>query len=456
MKEELWRRQPELCDLPPFAWLDRSGMPPARLVVAVAHPDDETLVAGGLLHEAGVRGIPTLVVVATAGEASHPGSPTHPPALLAERRRRELQRAVTSLNPRARWRVLELPDSQVAAHEAALTGVLDQELDSSTLVVSTWRHDGHPDHEATARAAAAAAAAAGARHVEAPLWAWSWQGPDAIPWDHATQWALSTTSRHAKEAALTAYTSQTQALSAHPADAAVVDQETLAHFVRHFEVLLEDPATPPPTVFDDLYDRGSDPWSFADSWYEARKRALTMAALPSHDLGRVLELGPADGQLTVLLAERARSLVAVDVSPRATAIARRRVDTAGLGERVDLRVGRLPAAMPARVTASGTPERFDTVLVAELAYFLGAQEWATTLHRIRELLAPEGVLVLVHWMHPIDGWPLTGDTVHDLARSVTGLATTVHHAEADFELRVLQPPGLPSLAESEGRRERRS
>ena len=53
--------------------LDLKGL--RRLIVVAAHPDDESLGAGGLIAEAAALGVPVTVVVATLGEASHPDSP---------------------------------------------------------------------------------------------------------------------------------------------------------------------------------------------------------------------------------------------------------------------------------------------------------------------------------------------------------------------------------------------
>lgn len=93
---------------------------------------------------------------------------------------------------------------------------------------------------------------------------------------------------------------------------------------------------------------------------------------------------------------------------------------------------------------------FDTVVVSEVAYFLARAEWAATLERTRPTLAADGVLVLVHWPHPLIDLPLDTDTAHRMAAALPGLETVVHHVEPDVEV-VMRPRGLPSVAEEEGR-----
>ena len=59
------------------AWAAKGN---AHLVLVAAHPDDETLGAAGLLAIAAEAGAQVDVVVATTGDGSHPGSPTHSPS----------------------------------------------------------------------------------------------------------------------------------------------------------------------------------------------------------------------------------------------------------------------------------------------------------------------------------------------------------------------------------------
>ena len=421
--------------------------PLGHLLVVVAHPDDETLAVGGLIHDAGRLGVRTTVLVASDGEASHPHSPTHSPDDLARRRRRELTTALRTLNPQARCVRLGLADGRLSEQVETLTREIAARADDATLVVSTWRHDGHPDHEAVGRAAAAVAADRGLRHLEAPIWAWAWTAPEDLPWTLVSRHRCSTAAVRRKAEAMTAYRSQTQALSDDPHDAAVVPDDVLEHFRRPWEAVVEHSPPQerpiPGRVFDEMYAVGEDPWRHEDSWYEERKRAVTLASLPSRGLGRVLELGPATGLLTVELPQRAESVVSVDVSECALERTRRRVERAGLGAVVETRHGRVPEAWP--------EGRFDTVVVSEVAYYLTASEWSATLRRITEALTETGTLVLVHWAHPLRDCPLDADTAHAMAAKETGLRTTVHHVEPDFVLRVLRPHAVPSPAEAEGR-----
>ncbi len=134
--------------------------PTTRVVVLAAHPDDETLGAGGLVARAHLAGLEVAVVVATRGERCHPRSPTHSPEQLGALRERELEDALDVLSPGTRAEQLGLADGGVSDHEADLVArVVDLVGDGRhTLLVAPWRGDGHPDHEAVGRAAATAAA----------------------------------------------------------------------------------------------------------------------------------------------------------------------------------------------------------------------------------------------------------------------------------------------------------
>ncbi|MFZ0834079.1 MAG: PIG-L family deacetylase, partial [Mycobacterium sp.] len=108
---------------------------------------------------------------------------------------------------------LALPDGELTHHEHRLvdrlTAVLAA-LPRGTWCASTWRGDGHPDHEAVGRAAAAAARRTEAVHVEYPVWMWHWASPGdgAVPWQRARRVSLTAAAMEAKRVAVQCYSSQ--------------------------------------------------------------------------------------------------------------------------------------------------------------------------------------------------------------------------------------------------------
>lgn len=412
-----------------------------RLVVVVAHPDDETLIAGGLIHRAARSGLPTTVVIATRGEASHPDSPTHTPTQLGALRVGEVRAALHHLHRAADLVLLDLPDGALADHREQLVDLVRPHITGAVLVVSTWEADGHPDHEAVGQVCRAVCTEAGVRHLQAPLWAWFWQ-PERQHGRDLLVIALSPQERAAKAAALHEHASQLQALSEDPGDAAVVGEEVVAAFSQGLEAFVTVGTTRAET-FDRMYAGHEDPWRFEGSWYETRKRSLALAALPHQALGRVLEIGPATGLVTVELARRADAVVAMDVSAQAALRTSRRVAGAGLGERVQVIASAVPAHWP--------EGELDTVVVSEVGYFMTADEWRTTLTQAQRSLAADGTLLLVHWMHPVDGWALDGRAVHDIASNHLDLDRGTTVSDPDFEIVVYRRPGALSVAAAEHR-----
>ncbi|NYS43147.1 SAM-dependent methyltransferase, partial [Pseudomonas syringae pv. actinidiae] len=63
------------------------------------------------------------------------------------------------------------------------------------------------------------------------------------------------------------------------------------------------------SYFDELFRNNDDPWAFKKRWYERRKRALTLAALPRERYRAIFEPGCANGELSADLAERCDTLV---------------------------------------------------------------------------------------------------------------------------------------------------
>ena len=83
--------------------------------------------------------------------------------------------------------------------------------------------------------------------------------------------------------------------------------------------------------FDELYARSRDPWSFETSEYERNKYERTLSVLARRRYRRALEVGCSIGVFTAMLAPLCDELLAVDVSEKAIAVARR--EARGLPER---------------------------------------------------------------------------------------------------------------------------
>jgi LmbE family N-acetylglucosaminyl deacetylase len=113
------------------------------------------------------------------------------------------------------------------------------------LCVATWRHDGHPDHDATGRAAAEATAATSARLVEYPIWAWHWATSSRdLPIARTGRLTLRAAERRAKTYAIDAFTSQLHRLGTDPADRAVLPPSVRRRFERPDETYFVDGGGP--------------------------------------------------------------------------------------------------------------------------------------------------------------------------------------------------------------------
>jgi LmbE family N-acetylglucosaminyl deacetylase len=222
-----------------------------RLLVIAAHPDDESLGAGGLIATAAALGAPVHVIVATNGDASHPDSLTHTADRLAEIRRLEVRAAVTQLDPSAEVILLDLPDGRLGEHEPELAEVIATYLTDGTLLVTPWRDDRHPDHEACARAGADAikrtSSPASMAHWQYPIWLWHWGVPDGpdLPWSSLGFLDLDPAARRAKARAVACHHSQHEPLSEQPGDEAILPPRLVEHFARPFEAFVLTSAADP-------------------------------------------------------------------------------------------------------------------------------------------------------------------------------------------------------------------
>ncbi|SFN39800.1 PIG-L deacetylase family protein [Variovorax sp. OV329] len=208
-----------------------------RVLLVAPHPDDEVLAAGGLLAMLAAHRHDPLVIAVTDGTASHPGSTEWPAERLKRERPLESLEALTCLGLAGVNLRMQLPDGGLQAAEETLSRRLEEYLHSGDMVVTTWRHDGHPDHEATGRACARACERCGARLLEAPVWAWHWAqvNDERLPWERARRLHLDARAQAGKRDAVRAFASQ---LAPDPSTGAgpVLRNSTVARAMRPFEV----------------------------------------------------------------------------------------------------------------------------------------------------------------------------------------------------------------------------
>ena len=157
--------------------------PVMKLLVVVAHPDDEAFGCGSLLAHATASGVESTVVCATRGELGEVAGAAGPIARedLGRVREAELHAATTLLGVRdvvvLGWRDsgvggLPEPDSLVAAPIGAVIAAVAEVIErvQPDVVVTLDASDGHRDHAAIRDATLAAVAQTAWRPARTYLW----------------------------------------------------------------------------------------------------------------------------------------------------------------------------------------------------------------------------------------------------------------------------------------------
>lgn len=172
--------------------------------------------------------------------------------------------------------------------------------------------------------------------------------------------------------------------------------------------------------FDQLY-RESDPFQYRQRWYEARKRALTLACLPRQRYRNAWELGCSNGVLSAELATRCDALLGTDLS--AAALAEAAATTAGFPH------VRVEQACHPQDWPSG---QFDLIVVSEVGYYLAPHAVGEMAAKLRASLTDDGLLLACHWVHPFDAARSTAAQVHQAFAS--GLVEAFAYRDADVVL----------------------
>lgn len=148
--------------------------------------------------------------------------------------------------------------------------------------------------------------------------------------------------------------------------------------------------------FERLYALSEDPWDYRTSPYEEAKYHATLTTLCRPTYRSALEVGCSNGELSSRIATRCRRLVALDFSPQAVELARKRL--AGV-----LHAEVIRATIP-RDWPSG---RFDLIVFSEILYYMDRTEIEACAVKAAESLPAQGEIVLVNWQGSTDT-PLSG------------------------------------------------
>ncbi|MFC0438301.1 bifunctional PIG-L family deacetylase/class I SAM-dependent methyltransferase [Kutzneria buriramensis] len=412
-------------------WADRLAALPAfdtdgyrRAVAVAAHPDDETLGIGGCLQALHDNGCQVELVVASDGEAAFPQLGQRERAELGRRRWDELTESLRRQglgDTAVHW--LGLPDSGLTQHADDITAALRELLEDADCCLLPWPRDPHPDHSTVGHCVLSAAPVT-AHCWSYPIWMWHWTAENSaeIPWRHAYGHELTANHRHRKAAGIGAFVSQ---LERGPGDCdPILPADVLEHFHRDSEVLFREPrrTSTPLARFEALYEVSKDPWHTADSWYERRKRAILLAALPREHYRLAVEPACGLGALTAELAARADRVHAFDAVPAAVRAARRSGIT--VTEAV------LPLGFP--------DEPADLVVLSEILYYLADEDLNKTVDNAITGLESGGDLVLVHWRRWAPEATRDAAEAHELVAARPELRTLITHRDEEFLLHVLR------------------
>lgn len=195
----------------------------------------------------------------------------------------------------------------------------------------------------------------------------------------------------------------------------------------------------PPYVAQ-MYASEVDPWRISEGFYEHRKRQIVLDCLPEPRYRHAFEPACANGELSVLLAERCDRLLACDIAEPAV---RRTAER--LADRPGARAAQLA------VPAQWPDERFDLVLLSEFGYYLSWPDWQAVVARTAASLTGNWTVLACHWRPDFPERLVGTDALHDeLATRLPG-RQVLRLEDEDFRLDVFS--GRPdSVAARDGRR----
>ncbi len=237
---EEWRSCQILQQMPEF---DIPSIIPsdARVCIIAPHPDDEILGCGGLIQRLDTLGYQIVLFAVTNGTASHPDSILYNPEELNQIRPAETRAALEELALKQNiLRIaLDIQDGQVAEQRELLKQHLQSYLQPNDVLITTFVHDGHPDHEITGQVTQQLATERHLSCIQVLIWAWHWATPGdtRIPWTIAHQLKLTDRELHYKSRAARCFKSQIE-LDPSIEQAPILPEQALQRILQPWEVYL--------------------------------------------------------------------------------------------------------------------------------------------------------------------------------------------------------------------------
>lgn len=215
----------------------------SRICIVAPHPDDEILGCGGLIQQLDAAGYEIVLFAVTNGTASHPDSRLYTPEQLDHIRPQETINAlgVLDLQQSIQRIALNIQDGEVAQQRDQLVAALKPYLQANDILVTTFEHDGHPDHEITGQVSKQLAATHSLKCLQVLIWTWHWASPgdSRIPWHKALRLELNPKQLARKIEAMQCFKSQLEPDSS-TGKAAIVSGSALARLLQPWEVYIDD------------------------------------------------------------------------------------------------------------------------------------------------------------------------------------------------------------------------
>lgn len=175
--------------------------------------------------------------------------------------------------------------------------------------------------------------------------------------------------------------------------------------------------------FESKYRGGADPWGFASDPYERNRYAAILKAIGHRQYDNAFEPGCSIGELTAELALICAHVEAIDIAP--SAVERARMCCRGFPN---------VTVSCKRIQDMSFDAKFDLIVFCEIGYYFEEPELTHISEILVQSLERSGVMIAAHWLGRSENHVLSGDSVHEILRSVSGIKLEHSERHAAFRL----------------------